>query len=749
MTRGSRDDRKGLAAVWLASLLLWLPLAGVADGGDELFPRPPAIREAVAFWTRIYTEVDTGGGLLHDDRHLGIVYETIRFTGEQSRRSRERQVKARKRHYRAILRRLAQGRYQFLTAEEKRVLALWPKGTGRKEFLAAARRLRFQLGQADKFRAGLERAGQWESHIRRALREEGVPDELAALPHVESSYNPRAWSRVGAAGLWQFTRSTGRRYLRIDHVVDERMDPWRATHAAARLLRHNYDLTGSWPLAITAYNHGVSGMRRAAEKLGTRDIGVIVEKYRGRTFGFASRNFYAAFLAALDVSRDAERWFGPVRGHEAEPVEELEVPGFVEMDALIAALGLDRDTLRRLNPALREPVWNGTKYVPRGYRLRVPAEEGEVSRATLATLGPQLLHARQIPDRFYTVRRGDTLSGIAARYDVRPNTLAELNGLRSRHFIRVGQVLRLPFSESGSPTHPPGAGTTVERPADGIYRVRRGDTLSRIARRFDTTEKALMALNGLRDRNRIYAGQRLRLPVSTGSGTILSAGSAAPPAPAPQEAIQVASIASPALSLEGPAAAAETAPAAPAEEAGNGEEPVEGGDSPLGATAIAEAAPQPELAADPSNYQVAGDGTIEIQPLETLGHYAEWLGIRASRLRHLNGMRFGEAVVVGRRLKLDFHRVTPAEFEKQRVAFHRQIQEAFFRRYRITGTHHHTVRRGEAVWLLASRRYRVPFWLLRQYNPDVDLANLRPGTRLAVPLLEDLAASEAQGETRT
>ncbi|HHC73408.1 MAG TPA: LysM peptidoglycan-binding domain-containing protein, partial [Thiotrichales bacterium] len=493
MTRGSRDDRKGLAAVWLASLLLWLPLAGVADGGDELFPRPPAIREAVAFWTRIYTEVDTGGGLLHDDRHLGIVYETIRFTREQSRRSRERQVKARKRHYRAILRRLAQGRYQFLTAEEKRVLALWPKGTGRKEFLAAARRLRFQLGQADKFRAGLERAGQWESHIRRALREEGVPDELAALPHVESSYNPRAWSRVGAAGLWQFTRSTGRRYLRIDHVVDERMDPWRATHAAARLLRHNYDLTGSWPLAITAYNHGVSGMRRAAEKLGTRDIGVIVEKYRGRTFGFASRNFYAAFLAALDVSRDAERWFGPVRGHEAEPVEELEVPGFVEMDALIAALGLDRDTLRRLNPALREPVWNGTKYVPRGYRLRVPAEEGEVSRATLATLGPQLLHARQIPDRFYTVRRGDTLSGIAARYDVRPNTLAELNGLRSRHFIRVGQVLRLPFSESGSPTHPPGAGTTVERPADGIYRVRRGDTLSRIARRFDTTEKALMA----------------------------------------------------------------------------------------------------------------------------------------------------------------------------------------------------------------------------------------------------------------
>ena len=118
-----------------------------------------------------------------------------------------------------------------------------------------------------------------------------MPVELSVLPHVESSFNPEAYSHVGAAGIWQFIRSTGKRYMQIDHLIDERMDPFASTKAAAKLLRHNYQLTQSWPLALTAYNHGVASMRRAINTLGTRDIAVIVRKYKGRAFGFASRNF--------------------------------------------------------------------------------------------------------------------------------------------------------------------------------------------------------------------------------------------------------------------------------------------------------------------------------------------------------------------------------------------------------------------------------------------------------------------------
>src|SRR5437763_250276 len=148
--------------------------------------------------------------------------------------------------------------------------------------------VRFQLGQADRFRAGLIRSGAWETHIAQVLANLGLPAELAVLPHVESSFNPAAYSKVGAAGLWQFMRSTGRRYMRIDSAVDDRLDPFRSTEAAAQLLAYNYRVLGTWPLALTAYNHGTAGVRRAKETLGTDDIVRIVRSYNSRTFGFAS-----------------------------------------------------------------------------------------------------------------------------------------------------------------------------------------------------------------------------------------------------------------------------------------------------------------------------------------------------------------------------------------------------------------------------------------------------------------------------
>ena len=182
---------------------------------------------------------------------------------------------------------------------------LWATDTAPARFAEAADDVRFQLGQSDRFRAGLMRAGAWEAHIAEVLANLGLPAQIAALPHVESSFDPSAYSKVGAAGLWQFMRSTGRRFLRIDNAVDERMDPFRETEAAAQLLNYNYRLLGSWPLAITAYNHGAEGMLRAREQLGTDDIVRIVREYHSPTFGFASRNFYVSFLAALTHRRES------------------------------------------------------------------------------------------------------------------------------------------------------------------------------------------------------------------------------------------------------------------------------------------------------------------------------------------------------------------------------------------------------------------------------------------------------------
>src|SRR5690606_33962457 len=195
---------------WLC-LLLVTAIASTAAAPEENFPRPKQLEAAIKFWTRVYTEVDTRGGFIHDSERLDVVYETVRDTPSEA--ARRRQVDAAVRRYRDILTKLGRGTRDGLSAEDRRVLELFPEGTSNAAFRAAAGRLRSQLGQADRFKAGLIRSGLWREYILDVLARHGVPSELVALPHVESSFDPTAYSKAGAAGMWQFTRSTGLRYM--------------------------------------------------------------------------------------------------------------------------------------------------------------------------------------------------------------------------------------------------------------------------------------------------------------------------------------------------------------------------------------------------------------------------------------------------------------------------------------------------------------------------------------------------------
>lgn len=677
----------------LAMLLL---ASAAAATGDEVLPRPANLEPAINFWLRVYTEVESSGGVIHDSRNLDVVYETLSMPSGTSARALERRSEERKREYRKILEKLARGKRNGLSAEDQRVLSLWPPGVSNQTLKQASRRLRFQLGQADRFRRGLIRSGAWREHIQQTLRDHGVPPELVALPHVESSYNPAAYSRVGAAGLWQFTRSTGRRFLRVDSVVDERLNPHKASVAAARLLKENYKLTRTWPLAITAYNHGASGMRRATRKLGTSEIDKIVSEYRSRTFGFASRNFYASFLAASSIDTDPARYFGRLVHDPREPSTLVELPHFYRVSSLTRALGIGIDSVRHYNPDLRPAVWNENKYVPRGYQLRLPATLAQGSAEALLERIPKPDRlARQHRDRFHKVRRGDSLSAIASRYRVSERELMELNNLRNRHRIRAGQVLVLPDRARGGSRQV----ARSSRPADGIYRVRRGDSISRVASRFGVSEADLVEANALSDPDRITVGLALSIPEVPEPETV-SRTKAASKQPAPS--------ASP-----------------PARR-----------DTETGASAAAKTTPAPRPSVgDPSDYSVHARDEIIVQADETLGHYAEWLETSASHLRRINGIPFGQEIVIGRPVRLDFAGVTALEFEQRRLDYHRSLQEEFFSAFRVTGTTAHTLRNGDTLWDLATQEYRVPVWLLRQYNPDVDFGALAPGTTLQVPQL--------------
>lgn len=694
--------------------------AAARASGSEHFVRPAELERDIAFWRRVYTEVTTEGGLLHDPEDLSVVYEVLSFPSDISPKQRSKRIDDAKKKYARILDRLASGA-EDLSEEEQRVQALWPKGTRRSRFEQASEEVRFQLGQADRFREGLVRSGAWRTHIADTFQRMGLPRELAALPHVESSFNTYAYSKVGAAGMWQFMRSTGRRFLRIDAVVDERLDPYRSTEAAARFLEQNYIVLGSWPLALTAYNHGPGGMRRAQEQLGTSDITTIVRKYQSRSFGFASRNFYVAFLAALEIDSRPEKFFPGIRLNPVDSSRVMVMSQPVPASRLATALDVEREELRRLNPSLLNSVWKGARHVPRGFEFRVPSHiDVTAALAKLGTVsgegGEALLAESQ-----HRVESGETLSVIASRYGVSQAALAEANDLRRPYRLQVGQVLTLP-ERAGRPASgpvvaqvpkepPPPAPAAKPTPPTGVvgserYVVRRGDTLSKIAKKHGLSEEALMEMNNISNRQFIYEGQVLALAASA---------RAKPPVEAEVPVATVAVVSEPPSEAE----SAEPVSEREAEEIGPALVP----------------GTQAATDADPSDYTVK-DNTIIVQAAETLGHYAEWLDVRAAQLRQLNRISYATPVVIGRKFKLDFSKVSQDQFEARRTEYHRALQEAFFTEFRIKGTTDHVIKRGESVWVLAQQRYNIPIWLLRQYNPDLDLGSLQPGARLVIPVVE-------------
>ena len=664
-----------------AALSAWLAFAP-ALAQDNPMPRPPQLERDVQFWIRVYTQIDTNAGLLHDQYNLGVVYDTLHFAPNTTPAERERQVDQARERYGAALHRIADAADAPLSDDDQRIRDLWGAESTPARLRSAIDDIRFQLGQADRFRAGLIRSGAWETHIAETLANLGLPAELAVLPHVESSFNPAAYSKVGAAGLWQFMRSTGRRYMRIDSAVDDRLDPFRSTEAAAQLLAYNYRVLGSWPLALTAYNHGTAGVRHAKETLGTDDIVRIVRSYNSRTFGFASRNFYVSFLAALDIDRNPEKYFGALQKQSETRFQEVQVPAYVPMATLERALKIDADRLRALNPALLRSVWDGRQRVPKAYHLRLPLEGSPWTRDLLAQrLSPAEMFAGQSGPPRYRVQRGDTLAQVAERYGVSVETLARLNHLRTSARLHAGGTITVPETPSVTvaaaatpvPAAPAASGT-ARTPTITIEPASPGGAVSQDVAQRESAEDAAAAAAAAKSRTAATSPQ----PVSAAQAEALS----------------------PAL---GPAAEA-------------------------------------EQSADPNDYSVGHDDTIRVAGDETLGHYSDWLSVSTQHVRDINRFKFRRPVLIGQRIKLDFRKVSREAFETRRREYHRQLQAAYFAAHRIVGTEVYIARPGDSLWTLTQRAAQMPIWLVQQYNPDADLADLHPGTQIVMPRVEEVGS---------
>jgi membrane-bound lytic murein transglycosylase D len=665
--------------------------------GTEVFPMPSEIAANAEFWRMVYADYPTNMVLMHDTEDLSIIYEVIELKGladsavssSTAYRQEWRKLEGVKDEYRAIFTKLANRQLDLsnLSRREKRVVEIFGANADPNRLQRAAGSIRAQQGLKDRFHLGLQRSGLYRDFIEGVFSNHGLPEELIMLPHVESSFNYQAYSKVGAAGIWQFMRSTGRLFMTINYDVDERLDPIRATEAAAKLLKLNYSELGSWPLAITAYNHGLNGMRRAKAQFGA-DFGRIYREYKSNSFGFASRNFYAEFLAALHVATNYENYFGAVHFHKPVEFVEMTTDHYLTVNSVLETYKIDREEFRKLNPALRPPVIHSQRRIPKGYTLRLPKGSGAEGGAVLARIDPRLQYEEQVQSDWYRVKRGDNLTAIAQKHGVSVTALAEHNNLGKSARINSGQILKIPpkGADMLASAAPPAAAKLPEATSSATTAAS-GITLASPVVDAPVASDAMSVEAEVEPINRIEREAIVTLDIE----------------PAPK----------PALITDGSNVVG-----------GTGEAPSNN-------------APAPQMQPQPRRSEPVSEW-IHVEADETLGHYASWLQIPTKRLRELNGLRFNQDIHIGQRIRLSYERVSGEEFQRQRYEYQRSLEEDFFSNYAVDSLQTHRVGRGQNIWQICNDVYQVPIWLVVKYNPDRDLAKLNPGDSLSIPVVVPL-----------
>ncbi len=409
----------------------------------EALPVPEALAPRVAFWRDVLTSYTVRDVLVHDRAHPERILTVVQIPDALEPRSprARRWIDDRARDFRLWCRAAADSLRAGLPV---RLAERSPAAPLDADALDAwSENVRLQQGLREVFAASHSRSALYIDHIREVFAEFRIPDQIVLLPHLESGFDPLAGSRAGARGLWQFTRATGRQYLRIDDVVDERLDPIVSTRAAARYLVSAYEILGTWPLALTAYNYGVNGMRRAVERHG-HDLATVLDEYDASPMGFATRNFYASFLAVVEVMSQPERFYPDAAPAVALVSAGIRMPAYVEAEALAEHAGVPLEALRAANPSLSANVWAGERWIPEGFVVHVPGCAPSDADSLVAGLPAAACYDMQRLPTYHRIQRGDTLSGIAAAYSITVSDLLRLNALSNPHEIFAGQRLELP-----------------------------------------------------------------------------------------------------------------------------------------------------------------------------------------------------------------------------------------------------------------------------------------------------------------
>jgi len=719
-------DQTRFLAILILTLFLFGSDALVArtnNNSARLFPTPESLKPNVEFWKNIYAKYSERDVVIHDSYDLSIVYEVVNmdslFRGiNVSDRLQWKKIERIKKGYKSILLKLSRKkklRIESLKGKERYVASLFKGELTSKRLRKASKSVRGQNGLRERFRLGLQRSGLYLPHMKKIFQEANLPLELLAIPHVESSFNYKAYSKLGAAGIWQFTRSTGRSYMKINYEVDERLDPIRATESAAMHLKRNYEKLSSWPLAITAYNHGRNGMIRAKKKFGN-NIGRIVKYYRSGSFGFASRNFYSEFLAALHITQNHRDYFGEIEFHKSREFISFNTPHYIKVRDLISKLDVSLKEFAEFNPAFRPSVINSKRRIPKNFPIRVPFKNGLDIKEVYAQISPEAKYTDQILAKWHKVRSGENLSRIARKYRVSLGELMAANKIRNSHRIYVGQNLQIPAGR-GAKQVPISIVEAEEMPQLAeVPDLRKTDKVSVL-----DVPQTFRVVNS-------SAAEMVEDKPSFATGPVTSVS----PKPKRDERIIKKDKTLTPIEIKKLRNQVETVEEVIAMALPN--HYVELTRS-MGTRVVK--APRVEVLHESfRDIALPENGQVTIEPDETLGHFADWLNVPTQKLRRINRFSYGQAIQLGQPLWLTFQNVTPEKFHRRRLEYHQGIEEDFYGNFIVEGQTIHEVRWGESIWVLCNRTFEVPYWLLKKYNPNKALLNLAAGDEIVVPRIE-------------
>lgn len=487
---------------------------------ETAFEIPQGLERRVEFWRNVYAKYSTDQGVLHDKVFPDVIYEVFDF-GDimkdpnknlwQKNKEREARVESAKKRYLSMLKKFGKMKAktaempQGLSSDERRIWKLVSdasKNPNRFKVLNDKKRIRFQLGQKSRFLAAIFRSGRYIRDMEKIFREAGLPLELTRLPFVESSFQLRAKSKVGASGIWQFMPETGKAYMTVGAYVDERYDPLKSTVGAAKLFKLFFKEMGSWPLAITSYNHGAKSLKKVVKQLKTDDISEVIAKFSSDRFGFASENFFACFLAALDVERHATQYFGEARWENSIPLQEVKTSVEVDWSELVEFFDGDIALAQQANPHLTDRVISMKVKVPVGADLNMPR-----ARVTLAEEWAKGLISS---NKLSSALRDVSLNWTKPKDMVFPNMSASApESTRAHEILSPGQALEIQKQtvELLATDILPGGG---ERTLI-TYKVQAGDTIVGLARRFGITPDRIRQHNRL-SKDDLKVGQNLAIP---------------------------------------------------------------------------------------------------------------------------------------------------------------------------------------------------------------------------------------------